>query len=57
MAGTSYYNLKIQDRETTGTKNAKSLRKKGLIPGVLYYKGEDTINISIMKIVNILYCY
>ncbi len=49
MVGTSYYNLKIQDRETTGTKNAKSLRKKGLIPGVLYYKGEDTINISIMK--------
>tara|TARA_B100000427_G_C15473822_1_gene579771 strand:- start:31 stop:717 length:687 start_codon:yes stop_codon:yes gene_type:complete len=45
----SYYKLDISSRNQTRTKGAKAVRKKGFIPGVLYYAGEDTLNISIEK--------
>jgi len=31
--------LVVHQRDDTGTRNAKRLRKKGLIPGVLYGSG------------------
>ncbi len=45
----SYYKLEISDRVDLKKKGSKMLRKKGLIPGVLYYAGEDNINIEIDK--------
>ena len=45
----SYYKLEIFNRIHTGTKGAKKERRKGLVPGVLYYSGEDATNISIKK--------
>jgi|ETNmetMinimDraft_27_1059897.scaffolds.fasta_scaffold33799_2 large subunit ribosomal protein L25 len=45
----SYYKLQISDRVDLKKKGSKMLRKKGLIPGVLYYAGEDNINIEIDK--------
>ena len=45
----SYYKLDISSRKKTRTKEARAMRKKGLVPGVLYYAGEDTLNISIEK--------
>ena len=45
----SYYKLDITSREETRTKGAKKIRRKGYVPGVLYYAGEDTFNISIEK--------
>ena len=45
----SYYKLDIFSRKETRTKGAKAIRKKGFIPGVLYYAGDDTLNISIEK--------
>ena len=45
----SYYKLEISNRIDIGTKGAKKERRKGLVPGVLYYSGEDAINISIKK--------
>lgn len=46
----SYYKLTIENRTLTRTKGAKALRKNGAIPGVLYYKGSKTINVSINKL-------
>ena len=45
----SYYKLEISNRNDIGTKGAKKERKKGLVPGVLYYSGENAMNISIEK--------
>lgn len=45
----SYYKLKVSDRTKLKTKGVKSLRRKGLIPGVLYYAGEKNVNIEIDK--------
>ena len=45
----SYYKLDISSRKETRTKGAKAIRKKGFVPGVLYYAGDDTLNISIEK--------
>ena len=45
----SYYKLEISNRIHIGTKGAKKERRKGLVPGVLYYSGEDATNISIKK--------
>ena len=45
----SYYKLKVSDRTKLKTKGVKSLRRKGLIPGVLYYAGEKNVNIEIEK--------
>ena len=45
----SYYKLEISDRVDLRKRGSKALRKKGLIPGVLYYAGEDNINIEIDK--------
>lgn len=47
--GTSYYELKIKNRSLIKKKGAKSLRREGLIPGVLYFKGEPTENIEVNK--------
>ena len=49
----SYYKLEIFNRTHTGTKGVKKERRKGLVPGVLYYSGEDATNISI-KMSNLL---
>ena len=46
----SYYKLNIENRVLTRSKGSKSLRKNNMIPGVLYYKGEETINVSINKL-------
>ena len=45
----SYYKLEISNRIDIGTKGAKKERRKGLVPGVLYYSGEEALNISIKK--------
>ena len=45
----SYYKLDISSRHQTGAKESKIARKKGLVPGVLYYSGEEAISISIEK--------
>ena len=45
----SYYKLDISSRNETGTKEAKAARRKGFVPGVLYYSGEKAISISIEK--------
>ena len=46
----SYYKLNIEDRTLIRTKGAKVLRRKDSIPGVLYYKGEETINVAVNKL-------
>lgn len=45
----SYYKLEISDRVDLKKKGSKALRKKGVIPGILYYAGEDNVNIEINK--------
>ena len=45
----SYYKLEIKDRVLNKSKGAKALRNEGLIPGVLYYAGEENIYISVDK--------
>ena len=45
----SYYKLDVISRKEIRSKAAKSLRKKGMIPGVLYFSGEKNVNISIEK--------
>ena len=45
----SYYKLDISSRNQTGAKESKIARKKGFVPGVLYYSGEKAISISIEK--------
>ena len=45
----SYYKLEISSRNQTGAKESKIARKKGFVPGVLYYSGEKAISISIEK--------
>ena len=47
----SYYKLDIQERTLTRTKGSRALRRNGLIPGVLYYAGEENVNISVEKTV------
>ncbi len=46
MAST-YYKLEIENRLKTRTRESKRLRHSGIIPGVLYYAGEENVNISI----------
>ena len=48
MAST-YYKLEIKNRVKTRTKGSKDLRRSGVIPGILYYAGEQNVNISIDK--------
>ena len=45
----SYYKLEISNRIDIGTKEVKKERRKGLVPGVLYYSGQKATNISIKK--------
>ena len=45
----SYYKLDVTNRQEIRSKAAKALRKKGMIPGVLYFSGEENVNISIEK--------
>ena len=45
----SYYKLEIKNRVKTRTKGSKDLRRSGVIPGILYYAGEQNVNISIDK--------
>ena len=45
----SYYKLEISNRVNIGSKEAKKQRRQGLVPGVLYYSGEDAENISVDK--------
>ncbi|SVA37837.1 uncharacterized protein METZ01_LOCUS90691 [marine metagenome] len=47
----SYYKLKVENRPITGKKHARELRNKGIIPGVLYYKGEEPIQIAVDKLI------
>ncbi|MGY8781986.1 MAG: 50S ribosomal protein L25 [Fidelibacterota bacterium] len=47
----SYYKLDVVTRVETRTKGAKLLRRKGLIPGVLYYAGEKNVNIEVDRLV------
>ena len=46
----SYYKLNVENRPITGKKTAKKLRNKGIIPGGLYYKGEEPIQIAVDKL-------
>ena len=45
----SYYKLDVSNRTELRSKGARAMRRKGLIPGVLYYAGEENVNISIGK--------
>ena len=45
----SYYKLDVTNRKELRSKAARSLRKKGIVPGVLYYSGEENVNISVEK--------
>ena len=45
----SYYKLEISNRIDIGNKGAKKERRKGLVPGILYYSGKEATNISIKK--------
>ena len=45
----SYYKLDVTSRQEMRSKAVKALRKKGMIPGVLYFSGEENVNISIEK--------
>ena len=45
----SYYKLEVSERTKLKTKAVKLLRRKGLIPGVLYYSGEKNVNIEVDK--------
>ena len=47
----SYFKLNVENRPITGKKTAKKLRNKGIIPGVLYYKGEEPIQIAVNELV------
>ena len=47
----SYYKLEITERTLLRTKGSKALRREGIIPGVLYYAGEENVNISINKLI------
>ena len=47
----SYYKLNVENRPITGKKTAKKLRNKRIIPGVLYFKGEEPIQIAVDKLV------
>ena len=45
----SYFKLDILERTKTGTKGSQALRREGSIPGVLYYSGENNVNITVDK--------
>jgi len=45
----SYYKLEVSERTKLKTKGVKLLRRKGLIPGILYYSGEKNVNIEVDK--------
>ena len=45
----SYYKLDVSNRTELRSKGARAMRRKGLIPGVLYYAGEENVNISIER--------
>ena len=45
----TYYKLEIKNRVKIRTKGSKDLRRSGIIPGILYYAGEQNVNISIDK--------
>ena len=45
----TYYKLEISDRTETRSKGSRAIRREGLIPGILYYAGEENVNISIEK--------
>ena len=38
--------LETVTRVETGSKEAKTLRRDGKIPGIFYYKGEENIKLS-----------
>jgi large subunit ribosomal protein L25 len=40
-------NIVVKHRDVTGTRNAKRLRRDGLIPGVLYGHGKDAVLIAV----------
>ncbi len=42
-----YEKLEIMERSKTGSWQAKDLRRKGMIPAVYYYHGEDNLNLSL----------
>src|SRR5260370_38472820 len=39
--------LEVQERKTSGTNAAKQIRKKGLVPAVIYGHGERTDSLSV----------
>jgi large subunit ribosomal protein L25 len=41
--------LKVNRRQETGTRRVKPLRRKGLIPGVMYGHGKETVSLSLDK--------
>ena len=46
----SYYKLEIELRNEVGSKVSKGLRRGGKLPSVLYFKGEETLHLSIDKL-------
>jgi large subunit ribosomal protein L25 len=42
-----YEKLEILERAEAGSRNAKALRREGMIPAVYYYHGEDNLNLSL----------
>lgn len=46
----NYYKLEIELRNEVGSKVSKGLRREGKLPSVLYFKGEETLHLSIDKL-------
>lgn len=45
----SLNNLKVEKRENAGTNVSKKLRADGLLPGVVYKKGKETVSVQVSE--------
>ena len=48
--GTSYYKLDIENRDSVGKKATKEMRRAGMVPSTLYFKGEEPESIAVEKL-------
>ena len=48
--GTSYYKLDIENRDSVGKKATKEMRRAGMVPSTLYFKGEKPESIAVEKL-------
>jgi len=48
--GASYYKLDIENRDSVGKKATKEMRRAGMVPSTLYFKGEKPESIAVEKL-------